>query len=89
MVFNAVVSASAKVLCYFGPAVAHDSMGEVEHHFLFAVPLYFPDDGVEVIVPPFSALLAHTTLLIIYVPGMCSAITVHLCGPYLLTSLRR
>ena len=62
MIFDGVVRSSREHLGHLGPLVAVGSVGEEENPLLMRHPLHLEDGGVEVVVPPLSALLAQTAL---------------------------
>ncbi len=77
MIFDGVVSTTDQVLSDVGPFVPHDKVREVKEPLFLISPFLLLDVRVQVVVPPFTALLANTTCMIIELPGRFSAMVVH------------
>lgn len=77
MILDGVVSATDQILSNVGPFVTHDKVREVKEPLFLISPLLLLDVRVEVVVPPFSALLTNTAYMMIELPGRFSAMVVH------------
>ena len=62
MILDGVVSSSWEHFGHFGPFVAVGGVCQKQDPLLVRHPFDLEDTRVEVIVPPFSALLAETSL---------------------------
>ena len=60
MVLNCVVSSTFQDLRDFSPFVAQSAMVKVEYPLLIRAPRDLLDLGIQMIVPPLSALLANS-----------------------------
>lgn len=65
MVFDGVVGAAFEDLGDLGPLVVDDAVHEEKNPLFLLVPIDFLDSWVQVIVPPFSALLADSAVQVL------------------------
>ena len=89
VVLDGIIGSSLQVFCYLGPSVPQIFMRQEQQPFLAILPVVLLYVGVQVVVPPLSALLADPAWLKDSVPGRCSDMVVHFCAPYFWTSLMR
>jgi len=62
MILDGVISPPREHLGHLGPFAAVGGVGQEEDPLLMQHPLYFQNGGIEVVVPPLSALLPQTAL---------------------------
>lgn len=62
MVFNRVVGPTREHFGHLGPLVAVGCVGQEQNPLFVRHPFYFEYAGIEMIVPPFSALLPEPPL---------------------------
>lgn len=61
MIFYRVVSPSAKLFGNLCPSISHQSMCKKQDPLFPRRPIVFFDVGTKMIMPSFSALLAHSS----------------------------